>query len=314
MIFENTLFLMIQISLIGLVGFWGVSRGMIGELCLLTLSKLVIEVSFPCYIFTHILKNVTVESVYDLIWLPLSCVAILVLGYLVASLYLAIDKKVKEPGEFKLLVTFQNAVYIPLPIISVLFPGPEQNKIFLYLFVFNIPFSALLFSVSPHVLKKERHLEFSWRSVFNNPVIAVLGSLVLIFTGLNRFVPHTVLSSMEMLGKITVPLVMIVTGGIIYLNSRAKVPACKSTIAKISVLKLVVVPVAVIAAVALLKVRYEIAVLLVLEACVPSASTLSLIARKEEADYKLIGATIFWSYIASIFTVPFFLSLYYWLK
>jgi len=314
LIFEKTLSLMIQITLIGLVGFWGLSRGLIRECCLLTLSKLVIEITFPCYIFTHIIKNTSIENIQDLIWLPISCVAILALGYFVASIYLAIDKKVKETGEFKLLITFQNAVYIPLPIISVLFPEPERSKIFLYLFTFNIPFSALLFSVSPHVLKRKSNLTFTWRSILNNPVIAVLVSLIIVFTGLNRFMPETLLTSMEMLGKITVPLVMIVTGGIIFINSRAEVPACKLTITKISILKLIVIPVIVIAVVILLPIPHEIAVLLVLEACVPSSATLPLIARNEEADYKLIGTTVFYSYIASIFSVPFFLGLYYLLK
>lgn len=304
---------MIQLALVGLVGFYGLKKGMIKECCLLTFSKLVIEIAFPCYIFTHILKNIAIEEVLSLIWLPVSCAALLGGCYLLAVLYLKVDRAEKEQGEFKLLVMFQNAVYIPIPIIAALFDEPVQSRVFLYLFIFNIPFSALLFTVGPHVLRKSEGYHFSWRALFNNPVIAVFVSLFLVYTGWHIYIPDPVKGSFELIGKITVPLVMIVTGGVILLNSRAEFPASKATITKISILKLIVVPSIVLILLYFFKnIPRELGALFILEAAVPSASTLPLLARREEADYRLIGATILWSYIYSIVTVPLFVSLYFY--
>ncbi|MEW6534865.1 MAG: AEC family transporter [Candidatus Auribacterota bacterium] len=313
-IFFTTLSLMIQLTLVGLVGFYGLKKGMIKECCLLTFSKIVIEIAFPCYIFTHILKNLVIDDLLSLFWLPLSCVGLLLLGHFAASLYLRFDSGIRERGEFKLLVTFQNAVYIPLPIIASLFKEPELSKVFLYLFIFNIPFSAMMFTVGPHVLRNSEAYHFSWRALFNNPVIAVLISLFLVYTGWHKYIPGPVKGSFEMIGKLTVPLVMIVTGGIILLNSRAEVPASRMTIAKISILKLLVIPLIVLGILLIFKnLPREFGLLFILEAAVPSASTLPLLARREEADYRLIGATVLWSYLASILTVPLFVSLYYYL-
>ncbi|MDX9702031.1 MAG: AEC family transporter [Candidatus Auribacterota bacterium] len=312
-VFYDTLSLMIQIALIGLIGFWGLYRGLIGETCLLTLSRLVMEVTFPCYIFIHITRNISIGNVMNLFWLPLACVLLLGGSYLIARLYLKIDKSIAERGEFSLLVTFQNAVYIPLPLIATLFPESEQNRIFLYLFVFNVPFTTLMFAVSPHVLRKDKGFSFSWRTLFSNPVIAVIVSLLVVGLGLHEYIPKPVASSMDMVGKITIPLVMIVIGGVILLNYRSKKPAHPLTIAKISMLKLLVIPFIVLGIIILFNIPKDFAVLFLLEACVPSASTLPLIARKEEADYRLIGATIFWSYIFSIITIPMFVSLYFYI-
>lgn len=304
---------MIQIAIIGLVGFWGLRSGMIGENSLLTLSRLVMEVTFPCYVFVHITHNISIGNVMNLFWLPLACIGLLGLSYAVSWLYMKIDGSVEEKGEFSLLVTFQNAVYIPLPLIATLFPASEQNRIFMYLFVFNVPFTALMFGVSPHVLHKGQGFIFSWRKFFNNPVIAVIVSLILVALGWHEYIPKPVTSSMEMIGKITIPLVMIVIGGVILLNYRSERPAHPMTIVKISALKLLLIPVIVLVIIVLFRIPHDFAVLLMLEACVPSASTLPLIARKENADYRLIGATIFWSYLASIITIPLFVSLYYYL-
>ncbi|MCD6460242.1 AEC family transporter [bacterium] len=310
-VFEHILSVMLQIAIIGLIGFFALRKGIIKESALLGLSRLVTEIAFPCYIFVHITKNIEIKSVLNLFWLPLGCCVLLFLGFILAWSYLKIDKKIEEKGEFTLLVTFHNAVYLPIPLIMSLFSQAQQHKMFLYLFAFNIPFSALLFTVGPHVLNRSRGFKFSWRRLFNNPVIAVLFSLFLAATGLHRYIPNTVELSLEMVSKITVPLVMMIIGGIILINYRAPKPAHPLTILKISFLKIIVIPFIVLGLILLFKIPYEFAVLFMIQACMPSASTLPLIARNENADYKLTGTTIFWSYLLSLITIPLFIALYF---
>ena len=314
LVFYDTLSLMIQIALIGLIGFWGLRRGLIGENSMLTLSRLVMEVTFPCYVFVHITHNISIGSLMNLFWLPLACILLMTGSYLIARFYLKLDGSVVEKGEFSLLVTFQNAVYIPLPLIATLFSAADQSRIFLYLFIFNVPFTTAMFAFSPHVLRKDKGFSFSWRTLFSNPVIAVIVSLFLVGTGWHVYVPKPVLASMEMLGKTTIPLVMLVIGGVILLNYRSEKPAHPLTIAKITFLKLLVIPLIVLVIIMIFKIPHDYAILFLLESCVPSASTLPLIARKEEADYRLIGATIFWSYILSIVTIPLFVMLYFYFR
>lgn len=305
---------MLQIAVIGGIGYIAFARGMISESSLLVLSRLVIEISFPCYAFTHIIKNLEIENLFSLIWLPIASIALLGISYLISLAYLKIDSKVQEKSEFALLATFQNAVYIPIPIISSLFEGTAQSRMFMYLFIFNIPFSALMFTVATHVFRHSKGYPFSWRALFSNPVIAVLVGLASVYTGIHTHIPLTIKSSMEMMGKITVPLVMFVIGSTIYLNYQSKIRACIKTILKVSAIKLIAVPVIVLAVIKLLPISHEFAFLFLLEACMPAASTLSLIARKEEADYKLVGAVILWSYLFSLITVPLFITLYFALR
>jgi len=304
---------MIQIAIIGLIGLLALRKGIIKESALATLSRLVTEVAFPCYIFTHITKNLKIESIMTLFWLPLGCCALLFLGFILSTLYLKLDKKIEERGEFVLLATFQNAVYLPIPLIMSLFTESEQHKMFMYLFAFNIPFSALLFTVSPHVLNKSHGYAFKWRRLFNNAVISVFFSLFLVATGLHNYIPSTISTSLAMVSKITVPLVMIIIGGIILINYRSNKPAHPVTIFKISFIKIIAIPVIVLVLLIVFKIPHEFAIIFMIQGCMPSASTLPLIARNENADYRLIGTTIFWSYILSLITIPLFISLYFFM-
>jgi len=74
--------------------------------------------------------------------------------------------------------------------------------------------------------------------------------------------------------------------------------------------KLILLPALALAAVVYLKLSFLFGFLIVLEAAVPSATTLSIMARHYKGNEQWLNQGIFFSHIAGIVTMPVFLMLY----
>jgi len=82
-------------------------------------------------------------------------------------------------------------------------------------------------------------------------------------------------------------------------------------IASVVVAKLLFMPLLCLGLLLLVRPPYAIAFLLLLECAVPSATSLSLIIRHYKKEDLLVSQGIFLSHIASLVTLPLFLSLYF---
>lgn len=299
-----------QVLVLGSIGFLALKRGILGECCLRTVSNLVIEVTLPCFMFTNIILNF--DRVRDGRWylFPVFFVMMLVLGWLAGWLYTRVDRGIMKRREFIASVTFTNAGFLPLIIVGALLPGEIRNEVYIYIFLFTILLSPVMIGASRKIFAAGPARLPAARDVFNTAFIATVAALLISLAGAQDYVPDMLLKPLKMIGDSTIPLAMMVVGGVIMVNFSRGVEFNAGFVFKAGVLKLLAIPVIVFLVVSLTDLSREVKFLLVLEAMMPPASTLPLLARQHDGDYILMGQTLFGITIAALFTVPVLLALF----
>jgi predicted permease len=308
--FKSIVLACLQIFLLGFCGFFLVKKKILSEEGLDALSRLVIELTLPLFIFCQLLQKFNF-SLYANWWIfPLLSLAITLLGFIVGLVFSRFNKfQEKEKRQFLSLVTFQNSGYLPLSLIALLLPSAEAEQMFVYLFLFLMGFNLVIWSAGVYLLVSRKTKSWELGSLFSPPVLATLASFLFILLGLNRFMPEFILRPMKMIGDTTVPLAMIVVGGCL-----AQMPIRninKQTIFSLFIAKLILLPLVTLIFLTYFKLPRLVGFLILLQAAMPPATSLALITRHYKVEDKLIRQGIFLGHLLSLITIPLFLSLFW---
>jgi predicted permease len=302
---------LLEIFLLGLVGYLLVKRNVLSEDGLNNLSRLVVEVTLPALIFYQLLRDFSF-SAYPRWWIwPLVSAAITLAGLLLGACLSYFIKGRQHRLQFLSLVGFQNSGYLPLALISALLPSEKAGPMLIYLFLFLLGFNLVIWSVGVHLLSLHTTRKFELGSVFSPPAIACLLSLAAVFFGLNRLVPQVVFKALRMAGDCTMPLALFVVGASLA-EIRLHNIDIKANILLI-LAKLFILPALGLWLIAWLKLPEAAGLLILMQLAVPSATSLAVITRHYRKEDLLVSQGIFVSHIAGLLSVPVFLSLYYWL-
>jgi predicted permease len=298
-----------QIFLLGAIGYFLVKKELLGHEGLDALSRLVMEVTLPILMFCQLIRDFSF-SLYANWWLfPLISIAITVLGLIVGLAFIRFIDGHQQRMQFLSLITFQNSGYLPLALVAALLPAQKLGSMFIYLFLFLMGFNLLMFSAGVHMLSFHADRKFELKSLFSPPVAAMIVSLIFVFFGLNRLMPDAILKPMRMVGDCTLPLAMFVVGGsLAQINLRH---IDKKAVFLLALAKMIILPLIGLWFVVKFRVPELIALLILIELAMPSATTLSVIIRHHKKEDLLISQGIFFSHIISIVTIPIFLSLYF---
>jgi len=300
----------VQIVLIGLCGYIFAKKHIIKEVDLKLMSKGVVNIFFPCYIFVSLIKNFNFHS-HPRWWiLPLISFFVTLIGFMVGSIFIYARPELKKiKREFISLVTFQNSGYLPLMLVSIMLPPGRREYLIVSLFLFLLGFNFVFWSFAPSYLggRKDKKIKVSW--LFSPPVTATLVCLFLIAIKLNKFIPSLILRPAEMFGSCALPLAIIVVGG----NLALIIPRAKKQNMSITYLllaKLLVLPIICLVFVLILRPPKEVAFLLFLQGAMPSATSLGVVMRQYQTSDNIISLGTFWTHIVGIITIPICLAIY----
>ena len=306
--FKITVLAMVQIFILGSVGYVLVKKNMLSAGGLEALSRLVIQVIFPALILSQMLQNFSF-SLYPSWWIyPLISLTITIFGLVVGLLLLKLIKLKTHRLQFLSLVCFQNSGYLPLAIVAGMFTGQQAREIFIFIFLFLLGFDLVAWSLGIYMLTYEKKIKFKLQSIFSPPVIANLVSLVLIAFGLNKFIPTGLFKPLEMVGNCTLPLAMFVVGGNVALVQLKDID--KKSVFFSLLGKLIILPTLGMLIVLKLELPYLLGFLIVMQLAMPCATSLSVIIRHYKKEDRLISQGVFFSHILSLLTIPVFLGLY----
>ncbi len=297
-----------QIFLLAALGYFLIKKNILGNEGMDALSRLVIEITLPIMIFCQLIKDFNFTA-YSNWWVfPLISIAITIAGLIVGSVFIGFIRGGQHKLQFLSLIAFQNSGYLTLALVAALVPPEKLNSMFIYIFLFLLGFNLVMFSLGVYILSFARAKKFEWASLFSPPVIATLVSLILIFFGLNKFLPDALLKPLRMVGDCTVPLAMVVVGGNLASIHLGHID--KKAIALMILAKLIILPLLGLWLVIKFKFPELVGLLIILQLAVPSATNLSVIIRHYKKEDLLISQGIFLSHIVSLVTLPLFLSLY----
>lgn len=306
--FKVMSFAVIRVFLLGAIGYFLVKKNIINSDGISTLTRLVIEVTLPIFIFSQLVRNFNFSLYSDWWVFPLMSVSVTVIGFIVGALFTKFIHHIQYKRQFLSLVTFQNAGYLPLALTVALLPKDKTASMFIYIFLFLLGFNLTMWSIGVSMLVFSKTRGFKWESLFSSPVIATIFSLLFIFFGLNKFLPEMILKPLEMTGDCTLPLAILIVGG--NLAEIQLINIHKKEILLILLAKLVILPLLGLLLVMRFKLPQLLGLLILIQLAMPPATSLSIIIKHYKKEDLLISQGIFFGHLASLITVPLFLSLY----
>ncbi|HOY64347.1 MAG: Membrane transport protein [bacterium ADurb.Bin236] len=297
-----------QIVALGGFGFYIIKKGILGQCCLKTISNLVTDFALPCFVFSNIAANF--HQVRGSAWhmFPVYCLMMLAAGAGMAAVVAGLDKGIERKREFVAMATFQNSGFLPIILIGALAPPEIKDKLFIYVFLYLLAYNPVLFTLGEKLFSAGGAAKISWKSLLNPTTVATVAGLAVALADAGSLIPRFLFRSIQMMGETTIPLSMVVIGGIIVANygSGAVFPWRYAT--KAGALKLVALPLATFAALKFADIAPDVKFFLALESMMPSAVLLPLLAGKYGGDEALAGRTLFGVTVASLLTAPFLLA------
>ena len=174
---------------------------------------------------------------------------------------------------FSVACGLQNYGFVAIPIVTALFPDKGTLGV---LFTFTLGVELACWTAGVGLLTGLD--KAPWRLALNAPVLTILTSLLLNFTGLHAYVPQVAHNTFSMLGACAVPLAVLLIGASI--ADLWGQGAMQWKVAILSpVLRLGIIPVAFLLAAYHLPISLELKRVIVVQAAMPSAVFNIMIAR-----------------------------------
>ena len=306
--FQSVFLATFQIVLLAAVGFICVRQKFLDDKGLELLSTLLVRVLLPQLIFYQLTQNFDFQQHRYWWGYPLITLSMTMVGVLVARALLVFNPGCEFKKHFLALVGFQNAGYVPLLLASSLFMGQEQSTLMVLIFLMIMGFDIGIWSLGVWLVTSGHDRGWHLKKMLNPPFLTTVCTLILIALGWHRYLPKTILRPIQMFGDCSLPLAMLVVGGNLALTKLNAIR--RADIALLILAKLMIMPLLALLVVWIFRPGYLLGFLMVLEAAVPSAVSLSMIGRYYQVDSRLINQGIFWDSLVSVVTIPIFLSIY----
>jgi predicted permease len=305
---------LLKIFFVGLIGYVGVRRGIIHVGTLDDLARLTIDIILPCFLFAKLFNEFSIERFEGSYQIALFAAALVGVGLLISAVATSLLRLEPVPRRNVIAMsTFCNAAYLPIPLVVALLPAQQSNLAVLYIALFVFVFSPVQWTVGVWLMKgvQSARSPASPLQFFSPPSVAIALGMLAALPPIKPLLMHVhfVVDAMAMAGEATVPLAMIILGGILATVSIRRVLDARAVLLTI-LIKLVILPLLTLLFLGFVRYSWLLGLVMLIEAASPPAINLSIIAKRYEGDYAFVSSTVFIAYIVSIFTLSLFLALY----
>ncbi|WP_238886711.1 AEC family transporter [Clostridium sp. YIM B02551] len=285
-----------EIFLIMLVGFYGNKKKILNEEINKGLSSLLINITLPLLIINSFNIKYNSEIILNLFKsLGYSFLSFLIIILISKLLYSKVNGEKKEILKFA--TVFSNCGFIGFPIIESIY-GKEGLA---YASIFNMAFTVFLWSYGVMLFNGKENIK-DLKKIFINPGIisVVIGAVVMVSPVKMPLVIENVIS---MVGGMTTPISMIITGSMMANVSMRK--GIKDIYLYYGVFaKLILVPVILYTIVIILGIKSLPTNVIIACEAMPVAATTSIFAENYNKNKDFAAFTVFISTLFSIVTIP----------
>lgn len=271
-------------------------------------SRLTVRIFLPFLIFYTITSEF--DPAQQAYWwkIPLAAIAIPSLGLLVSWLLFYRNARVKK--SYFPLASMQNAAYLVLPIGEFVYPGQfEEFSLICFLVVLGL--SPFMWTVGKLLLTKDTSGGPGIVKMLTPPFIANVLSILLVLSGLHRFIPAFITETASFIGSATVPVATFILGATIVISFQS-IPPFWDSLRVLSV-KFLVLPLVTIITLKLTHTADSyplLADVLVIQSSSAPATAHILQLRTYGGDLKKAGGLIFLGYMVCLVAIPAWLSLW----
>jgi hypothetical protein len=206
---------------------------------------------------------------------------------------------------FAFSVGIQNFGFTAIPIVQQLW-GDAAVAV---LIVHNLGVELSIWTVGVMLMSNDKRIP--WKKLINGPAISVVLGLILVGLRVDRYFvgdPDVYLfgpmrEAMKWLGNGAFPLALVITGALMFDMIRVERPSARITLGG-SVLRLLVIPLIILAAAKWLPLTLELRQVLVVQAAMPAAMSPLLIAKLYGGRPGIAAQIIVATTVISLFTLP----------
>ncbi len=269
------------------------------------LSRLVVEVLFPCLIFNSLVSGLEPGRLGELSLLPALGFGLMAIGGICGA-FLRSGLKSKDPAvaaAFHHICAINNYGFLPIFIITNSMP-PEALALF---FVFNLGSTVGYWTVGVIVLEPGgASLRSTMRRLISPSMVAIALGMTVALAGGREWMPHFVMRVTGLAGGISVPLILIVIGALLGASFRRE---HARDLIYITVLRVIVLPAIYILAVWWLPLADDVRIICIIVSLMPAAATSVVMARVYGGSSEFAAAATITTTVASIVTIPLALHL-----
>ena len=278
------------------------------------MMTLVINVLYPCFIFSKILGNDALQqSSVVVASMTIGLVLVVVSFAICYGVGRLIGLSAKTGlNTFCVAVAIPNYGYIPIPMVERIFPGEQGDQILGVLFVHNLGLEIAIWTLGIVLISGSS--AGAWRRIFNGPSIALTAGLFLNFTGLYSKVPELLYSVFSMLAPCAVPIGLILVGSTLgSVIKRSKSKFSFRVIGATIVLQFVLLSLLYAGVASLITFSNELRIVLLFMASMPCGIFPVVLARHYKGHPEIAVQTAISTSAVCLLLTPFWLTFWFWL-
>jgi len=296
---------------IGVVGFVVIAREKMPESILPVLTPLVIDIALPCMIFANIISrfNPGTSSWWHM---PLWWVGFTVAAFILAITFTLLSRTA-YPREFAMSLFYQNAIFIPLAVLTGMFGADTERLVDLFLFTLLYP--AFFFNTFHLFYKRKGKTSgidegIRWSRIFTPVLVATILAVVFKLTGTHALVPQFVVTIFRSIGSMTVPLIMIIIGGNIYVDLKTTEHFFLKDIIKFIVCKNILFPLITLLLLVAISPPFTVALIIMLQSATPPITAIPIMMDRTGGNRTVANQFFVTSMFASVITIPIIMLLF----
>ena len=270
---------------------------------LAAISKMVIQISLPSYIFINAVNSATRQSLMNsLVVVPIGIALYIIL----VAVSVLIEKGFHLQGNrkrvFRASLIFGNIGFMGIPLASAVYP----DTALLYVSVFTIvdqlffwTYGVLL--TKPASDEKEKFSPANLKNLLSPPLVAIVLAIIFIVAGIR--IPAVISSSLTVIGNTSMPLALIYIGGALFTSDIRPVLRCGELYGGI-IVKMTALPVLCYVVMCMLGISSDMAGTLAFLVALPGIEMVPMLAKTSGSDGDYAVCAIMLTTVASLITLP----------
>ncbi len=285
------------------LGIVAVRFDILDEHSLGSVSKLVMRMALPAYIFINTAEGATRQGLAEsLLVIPLAIVLYLMLFFLSKGLEKVFHLQGNRGHVFRAVVMFGNVGFMGIPLVVELYP----DTALLYISLFTILDQSLFWTYGISLTKpvsdqKEKISLKNLKNLLSPSLVAILGATVLVL--LNLHLPNILITTLSKLGAASMPLSLLYIGGMLSMTDVRKVLRCGELYAEIG-LKMLVLPLVFFLVMKLCQVPSDMAGTVTFLTGLPAINMVAMLAKNNGSDGDYAVCAVMMTTIACLITLP----------
>ena len=311
----NAVNCVLSLFTLAFVGFILARKGWFTPESKLLISRLVLIVTLPVYLFRNIVTSFSREELLSL----LSGVIVPVLSIFITFLFgLALTKLTAMPrkraGLFSSTIATSNTIFIGLPVSVALFGEAALPYVLLYFFANTAFFWTIgryQISLSGGRAPKKILSAATFKELMSPPLVGFLLGVLAVLTDIR--LPRFLMDGAGYLGSLTMPLAIIFLG-LTLASADLKNLAPDRDIRLLLLGRFVVSPLTIILLTLIIKIPPLMAQVFIILSSLPTSTSAPLLALYYDADVKFASAVFTLTTLLSLATIPFYMMVIFLLS